>query len=154
MIAGTSAKISSTTTMKRPKHLIRNWWVAAIIAGVCGCASPTAPTYDHPNELLLIELTACYAAPLEVGVHFSDKERAVKVDWLCEKDCEMSIMAGWAMIPARVVTYYRPWVHGAGEWALHEVAAHEVCHVLHMSADEAVASQCMARLVYEEEKCQ
>jgi hypothetical protein len=129
-------------------------WLIALLLGLVGCASPTSPTEEeHPKELLVRELVACYADPLEVKVSFFDKAYKVKVDWTCKKDCVKVPAAGRAMIPGHQVTFWRPWVHDASLWALKEVSAHEVCHVLHMSTHEGVASMCMARLVYQEKKC-
>jgi hypothetical protein len=103
-----------------------------------GCVvAPTTPTDLTPNEELVIALSECYADPLIITVKFFDRDEGKAGKWMGYK----------------TIAFWRSWVNEASLWALHEVTAHEVCHVLHMSGNEVVASQCMERLVYVERKC-
>ena len=126
--------------------------ILGILMGYCtfGCTSPTAASipYTH-NQELIVGYTACYAGDMHIDVEFFTEERLTKMDWLCQKSCEMSPVAGLALLPARKVAYWWPWVEEAQPSSLKWVAAHEVSHVLMMSYDEAEV-QARAFLVYGE----
>jgi len=133
--------------------------------GSLGCGllkSPTAPTYDHPNEILITEHTQCYADYFRLGkitCSFFEDERWVDCsdDWGNDENGDPfeCLVVGGAYPGSRHAEYYGPWVrHELGreqppelEWA----AAHEVCHMTG-TWSEAVAKRC-AEIAWDQAKC-
>jgi len=128
--------------------------------GACGCnalpTSSTAVLEPHPNELLIIAYTQCYADYYHLGeidVFFWEFKEEVECSDDHGKDA-MCPVAGRAYHGHRRVGYWGPWVRGETifvppdlEWS----AAHEVCH-LAGAFTEAAAKRC-AEIVWDQANC-
>ncbi len=143
------------------------FWVSMVILySTLGCGlleSPTAPDPTHPNEILIIEHTQCYADYFRLGeitVSFFEDERQVNcypLKYDENGDPFQCLQAGGAWPFKRHASYYGPWVRGEladylfSSQDLEWVAAHEVCHMLG-TRDEDVAVKC-AELAWSRAGC-
>ncbi len=129
------------------KSLLLATIVGLIWGTAWGCKSITEVEHDHPNEIKILEHTACHARHhgLEVKASFSEEGRKVQCE---DKNGEQTTCwaKGWAWLPAKHVGYWGPWVRGEKEtlhaWSLEMLAAHEVCHVALMTTNEVAAEFC------------